>query len=198
MPTETNESRIERCRRIAGENPDSAKAQFNLGLAYTERGRVDRAAESYRESLRLDPDLVEAWVNLGGVLMLKWDFKGCIEANREALARREDTVLAHYNTGQACVYLSDGDGVVRANRRVIELEPTHAAAHYFLAVGLLSTGEIEQAQEAVARAKALGHSPAPDFLKALGSAEAEAESQPRTEPIIHTIGADAPKNPNRR
>jgi cytochrome c-type biogenesis protein CcmH/NrfG len=196
MPTETNETRIERCRRIAEEHPGSPKAWFNLGLAYTERGRIDSAAEAYREALRLDPDLVEAWVNLGGALMLKWDFQGCIAANREALSRREDTVLAHYNIGQACVYLGDGEGVVSANRRVLELDAAHAAAQYFLGVGLLATGEVQQARDAVARAKALGHSPAPEFLRALENVEKQQQSEPQ--PLIQHIGADAPKNPNRR
>jgi tetratricopeptide (TPR) repeat protein len=193
----TDELRVERCQQQVQENPGSAVAQFNLGLAYTRKGLVDRAEKAYREALEIDSDLVEAWVNLGGVLMLKWDFEGSMEANREALSRKEDLVLAHFNTGQACLYLGDADGVVHSCRRVIELDPNHAAGCYFLAVGLLATGNLEQAREAVARAKALGHSPAPDFLRALENAQKELEREHDKGTGIN-MEAEAPKDSNRR
>jgi len=175
----------------------SAVGHYNLGLAHTHKGAMDQAEEAYRAALEIGPDLVEAWVNLGGALMLKWDFRGSLEANREALKRKDDLVLAHYNTGQACLYLGDADGVVRSCRRVIELDPGHAAGCYFLAVGLLATGNVEQAREAVARARALGHSPAPDFLRALENADKELESK-HEKGTATNIGAEAPKDPNRR
>ena len=197
MTTEAGRHRLEHCLKQVEQRPESPAAHFNLGLAYSQRGQVARAEQAYRKALDLEPDLVEAWVNLGGVLMLKWDFEGCIEANRQALARKEDLLLAHYNTGQAHLYLGDAEGVVRCCRRVIELESSHAAGHYFLAVGLLATGQVEQARAALSRAQALGHSPAPDFLRALGAAEEKQERKDKTN-IVTNIGADPPKHSNRR
>jgi tetratricopeptide (TPR) repeat protein len=189
--------RLERCQRQVKENPGSAFAHYNLGLAYTHRGSMNNAEEAYRKALELDPDLVEAWVNLGGALMLKWDFHGALRANREALNRRDDVVLAHYNAGQACLYLGDADGVVRSCKRVIELDPGHAAGCYFLAVGLLAKGEVEQARAAAARAKALGHSPAPDFLRALENAQKELNTEHENGTGTNN-GAEAPTDMNRR
>jgi len=193
----TDKHQVERCQQLLEEKPGSAVAHYNLGLAYTQKGQMDRAATAYRNALEIDPDLVEAWVNLGGALMLKWDFEGSMEANREALNRRDDLVLAHFNTGQACLYLGDAEGVVRSCRRVVELEPNHAAGCYFLAVGLLATGNLEEARAAVARAEALGHSPAPDFLRALENAQKALESE-HDEGTGTNIGAEAPKDSNRR
>jgi tetratricopeptide (TPR) repeat protein len=197
MANETAKLRLEHCLRQVELHPESAAAHFNLGLAYSQRGRVVRAERAYRKALDVDPDLVEAWVNLGGVLMLKWDFQGSIEANREALKRKEDLLLAHYNTGQACLYLGDAEGVIRCSRRVIELEPDHPAGHYFLAVGLLAMGQIEDARAELGQARALGYSPAPDFLRALSAAEGEPEVKSGTN-IVTQIGTDDPKYSNRR
>jgi tetratricopeptide (TPR) repeat protein len=193
MTTENAKHQLERCLRQVEAHPKSAAAHFNLGLAYTHRGQVDRAERAYRDALAIDPDLIEAWVNLGGVLMLKWDFQGSMEANREALKRNDELVLAHYNLGQACLYLGDADGVVRSSRRVIELDPDHAAGHYFLAVGLLANKRVEEAHRALNRAKALGHSPQPDFLRALNQAEEEFARE-QNKNLVTKIGDGTPKD----
>lgn len=196
MSSAIDPKRMERCQRRVDEHPESATARFNLGLAYTERGRMDRAEEAYGETLKLNPDLVEAWVNLGGVRMLKWDYEGSIKANRAALEHNPEAVLAHYNIGQASLYLGDVPGVIEANRRVIELEPNHAAAHYYLGVGLLASGHVEAARVAVAHAKDLGHSPTPELLRALENAHLT--NEPHDGTLVKHIGATAPENTNRR
>ncbi len=181
--------RLEELKSRAERHPDSAVAQFNLGLAFGQRGRVDRAEKAYRRALELNPDLVEAWVNLGGVLLLKWDFRGCLEANTEAVKRREDLLAAHFNLGQACLYLGDGEGLVRSARRVLALDPAHAAGHYFLAVGLLATGDVPGARQALDRSMALGHRPLPELLRGLDRAEREIEqTQTRDD-----LGSQAPE-----
>jgi tetratricopeptide (TPR) repeat protein len=189
--TEGASRRIELYLQQVEQHPESAAAHFNLGLAYTQRGLADSAEQHYRKALELEPDLVEAWVNLGGVLLLKWDFKGSIAANEEALKRKGDLLLAHYNIGQAFLYLGDAEGVVRSYRRVIELDPEHAGGHYFLAVGLLAAGSTAEARGELARARALGYSPAPEFLRALDAAEKE-PVRPTDSNIVTRIGADAP------
>lgn len=164
--------RVEQWQAHLTAHPSSAVGHFNLALAYTDLGLVGRAEELYRRALELDEGLVEAWVNLGGALLLKWDFPGCLKANQEAVARRDDCVLAHYNMGQAYLYLGNGEGVVRCYRKVLELDSRHPAGHYYLAVGLLATGHVEQARRAAATAMELGHRPSPEFLRSL-----EKESQ---------------------
>ncbi len=166
------DDRVARLKALAEQRPQSATAQFNLGLAYAKRGLVARAEKAYRRALELNPDLVEAWVNLGGVLLLKWDFLGCLEANQEALKRRDD-VRAHHNIGQAFLYLGDSEGLIRATRRVLERDSGQAAGHYFLAVGLLARGQVEEARQALDQATALGYRPLPEFLRALERAEQE-------------------------
>ena len=168
--------RAEHWSQQAENDPGSARARFNLGLAYTEMGRVNDAEKAYMAALELDPDLVEAWVNLGGVRLLRWDFQGCLEATQEAVARRDDLVIAHFNMGQAHLYLGHAAELVECNRRALALDPRHAAAHYFLAVGLLAAGEVPQARVELTQAMRLGHQPSTEFLKALERAETAAPS----------------------
>ncbi|MCG6964540.1 MAG: tetratricopeptide repeat protein [Acidobacteria bacterium] len=175
MTTESLKERIERCEAQVHERPTSAAAHFNLGLAYTQHGYMDRAEREYRKAVELDPELVEGWVNLGGALLLKWDFEAALEANLEAVRLRDDIALAHYNLGQSYLYKGDAEGLVRANHRVLELDPDNAAGHYFLAVGLLALDRVGEARAELAAAMALGHRPSPEFLKKLHQAESGLE-----------------------
>ena len=75
----------------------------------------------------------------------------------------------------------EAEEMVACFRRVLEIDPDHAAGQYHLAVGLLELGEVAAARAAVEKAAGLGHSPAPEFLKALERREKEAGDKPDTE-----------------
>ena len=113
MSRESQRDRLERCRLKVEEQPESAVAHFNLGLAYSRSGRVKLAEEAYRRALELDSCLVEAWVNLGGVLLLRWDFQGCLEANQAAVRLDDKLIQAHCNMGQAYLYLNDPENLLK-------------------------------------------------------------------------------------
>jgi tetratricopeptide (TPR) repeat protein len=192
MTKEPANDQLERCLKKVEANPESAAAHFNLGLAYTHKGRMSSAETFYRKALELDPGLVEGWVNLGGTLLLKWDFEGARDANLEALKLKDDLLLAHYNLGQAALYLGDAELVESSNRRVVEIDPDHAAGHYFLAVGLLALNRVEEARAALANAMRLGHRPTTEFLKGLEKAEKQLLSE--NENNVTHIGAEAPED----
>jgi tetratricopeptide (TPR) repeat protein len=192
MTNESANDQLKRCLEKVEENPESAVAHFNLGLAYTQKGRMNSAEDSYRKALEIDPGLIEAWVNLGGALLLKWDFEGARDANLKALKLKDDLLLAHYNLGQAFLYLGDAESVERCNRRVVELDPAHAAGHYFLAVGLLALNRVAEARESLAEAMKLGHRPTPEFLK--GLEKAEKHSMADNVNLVTHIGAEAPED----
>lgn len=182
--------RLDRSQERVVYAPRSARAHFNLGLAFTELGLTSRAEAAYGKALEIEPGLVEAWVNLAGIRLLRWDFEGCREANREALLRSPGCLLAHFNLGQASLYLGDGPAVVACNREVLRLDPNHPAAHYYLAVGLLATGEQDAARRALARAMELGHMPTPEFLKSLERSDAPGEPIASAVPALEVGPAD--------
>ena len=159
--------RISALEQEARENPDSAEAQLRLGTALLHAGAISRAETALRRAVELDESSDAALINLGGVLLAKWDFAGCLEVNRKVTERSPELLQAHYNLGLGHLYLKQAEEMVACFRRVVEIDPDHAGGQYHLAVGLLEIGEVEQAREALDRAVSLGHSPAPEFLKAL-------------------------------
>ena len=55
MKNENPQARVERCQQEVEQHPDSPAAHYNLGLAYTQSGRVKKAEQAYRKALELDP-----------------------------------------------------------------------------------------------------------------------------------------------
>ena len=159
--------KIDALQKAASENPDSAAAHMRLGTAWLKAGAAKKAEAALRRAVEIDPKYDEAWVNLGGIMLGSWDFAGCVEVNRKVAARNPDFLLAHFNEGLGHLYLREAKEMIVCMRRVLEIDPDHAAGHYHLAVGLLEIGEVEEARSALGRAVELGHSPAPEFLKAL-------------------------------
>lgn len=153
------------------ENPDSASAHYNLGLAYTRLTKMDSAEKAYEKAIELDPEHTRAWVNLGGARLLRWDFKGALEANEKALEADPDLLIAHYNKGQAHLYLGEPESMLPCYERVLELDPDHAAGHYFYAVALLATKDISRAREHLSKSMALGHRPPSEFIRELEKQE---------------------------
>jgi len=172
---------IEELERAVADDPGSAQAHMKLGTAWLKAGAGHKAEQALRRAIELEPGFDEAWVNLGGLMLSRWDFAGCVEMNRKVTERNPELLLAHFNQGLGHLYLREADEMVSCFRRVMEIDPNHAAGQYHLAVGLLEIGEVVAARAAVERAAGLGHSPAPEFLKALERKEKEAGKHPETE-----------------
>jgi len=165
-------------QKAASDNPDSAVAHMRLGTAWLQAGAAKKAEIALRRAVEIDPEYDEAWVNLGGIMLGSWDFSGCVEVNRKVTERNPGLLLAHFNQGLGHLYLREAKEMIACFRRVLEIDPEHAAGQYHLAVGLLEIGKVEEARTALDRAVELGHSPAPEFLKALERKDKNAGCRP--------------------
>ena len=59
-------NRVERCEQAAQDRSESAAAQFNLGLAYMQKGRIERAEQAYRSGIVM-PEA--EWVDLNPAIL---------------------------------------------------------------------------------------------------------------------------------
>jgi tetratricopeptide (TPR) repeat protein len=178
---------LQQLRLDVESQPDSARAHLRLGTALLEVSAAQAEAEFVR-AIELDERCFEAWVNLGGIRMARLDFAGAVEANNRALAIRPELVQATFNLGLGHLYLSHPDEMVVCFEKVIAAEPQNAAGHYYLAVGQLAQGRVDEARARLQRAQALGYQPPPEFLRALDKAsgsqgEIVMEFEPDEEPV---------------
>jgi tetratricopeptide (TPR) repeat protein len=80
--------------------PGKARAHNNLGVALRERGRLQEAAEQYREVIRLDPGFIEAYNNLANVEMDLGHRDEALRSYYQALQLNPNHPVIHNNIGR--------------------------------------------------------------------------------------------------
>jgi tetratricopeptide (TPR) repeat protein len=125
--------------------PASAKAQSNLGMALSTRGRTAEAIACYQLGLRLNPGLAETHYNLG----LSYE---SLNRREEALAEflaaaRLDPKFAYAQSAAGRLLNSFGRPAEAEPllRRAVATEPKMALAHGSLGVALVALGRTGEA-----------------------------------------------------
>ncbi len=126
-------------------SPDSLTAHGGLGMAYLERGMLDKAAEQFEISIRLYPGNAKSYYNLGLVYYQKGDLEKALEYFNRSVALNPDIMRAHYNL--ATIYLKQGlwDRAIRHYVKVNELDPEIPMAHYNLGMAYAMQGKLNPA-----------------------------------------------------
>ena len=87
-------------------NPNLAKAHYNLGTNYSNKGMLDEAISEFEQVLTIDPDYAEAHNNLGNVYSEKGMVDESLSEYEKAITINPDLPQAHYNIGFS--YLQKG------------------------------------------------------------------------------------------
>ena len=126
-------------------NPAAWAAQYNLGLALWQAGKLDDAIRHYRQALRLKPDYDEAHNNLGLALAAAGRPDEAMAEYRETVRLRPGNAEAHVNLGAALVRLGQPEQAIDHFREAVRLKPGLAIAHFNLASALQKSGRTAEA-----------------------------------------------------
>jgi hypothetical protein len=88
-------------RMVVAANPDSARAENNLGAQLLINGQIDEALAHLKKAVEINPDDVMAHSNLGAALEKKGQTDEAISQYQEALRLTPDAVDPHNNLGPA-------------------------------------------------------------------------------------------------
>jgi tetratricopeptide (TPR) repeat protein len=95
-------------------------------------GRLDEAANVYREALRLRPDDAGAHNNLGATLEQLGHADQAAAEYRESLQRAPDSSATHSNLGRALLAMGRPDEAAAELREALRLDPTLTTTQYLL------------------------------------------------------------------
>jgi serine/threonine-protein kinase len=133
------------CREAIRLKPNDAAADFNLGNALREQGKLPEAVAAYREAIQLRPDYADAHHELGIALFDQGKLPEAIAAIREAIRLKPDDAKARSNLGIALRDQGKLPEAIAAIREAIRLKPDLAVSHYILGMALNAQGKLPEA-----------------------------------------------------
>jgi tetratricopeptide (TPR) repeat protein/2-polyprenyl-3-methyl-5-hydroxy-6-metoxy-1,4-benzoquinol methylase len=131
--------------RAIARNGNAAPYHFHLALAFKAVGRLDEAAASYRQALKLKPGDSDMLNNLGNVLAQAGRFEEAVTHYRQVLAAAPGNARALINLGNALSELGRMDEAEASYRKAVALEPDNAAAHNNLGNLFRGRGDMDRA-----------------------------------------------------
>ena len=147
-------------RKAVEMDPDNAEAHASRGLALNLSGRNEEANAEFAKAIELNPKLYEAHYFYGRALFAQGEAEEAASKFEEACRVNPEDYQAPFFLAQT--YLSLGKRAYAAAnlRKAVEAAKKHLAFHtddvralYLGAGGLVELGELELAQEWVARAR---------------------------------------------
>jgi type IV pilus biogenesis/stability protein PilW len=134
-------------------------ARLHLGLAWSERGRTDKAIEQYDEALRVNPDFSEARFDLACALSTLSQIESAQRQYEAAIKIRPNYAKARNNLGMLLFNRGDVPAAAEQFRQALDVDPNYAMAHNNLGLTLMAAGQYADAAASYRRALELD----PDF-----------------------------------
>jgi tetratricopeptide (TPR) repeat protein len=125
--------------------PGNYIAEFNLGVALAENGRMDEAVTHYQKALEIKPNYAAAHNNIGIIQAGRGRFDEAMAHYRKALEVKPDSSEVHHNLGLSLSRRGEMEEAIVHFRKALEINPDYTEAHINLGVALAGKGEAVEA-----------------------------------------------------
>ncbi len=123
IPEET-EAKILKLEQRTSEKPDDAGAWVELGNAYFDTGKHEKAILAYTKSLELNPDNADVLTDMGVMYRRTGKPVEAVKSFDKAIAIDPQAEIARFNKGIVLMHdLNDVGGAVKAWEELVEINP---------------------------------------------------------------------------
>ncbi|XP_071942177.1 protein O-mannosyl-transferase TMTC1-like [Antedon mediterranea] len=148
-------------------NPQHARAHFNLANVLRDQKIYDKAEAEYRASLRINADFSDAHINLGTLLLDLGRPKEARKHYLKSVTLSPDNADTFNNYGSFLSRIDEWTEAVEQYRRCLSLQPTHTVAMVNLARALRKLGHTEEVEDLYIRVLNLNSDT--EVMKSLGA-----------------------------
>jgi tetratricopeptide (TPR) repeat protein len=136
-------------------SPASPNAHNNLGDVYSRQGELEKAAEEFRQAIKIDPGYAEAHHNLAVTYRLMGRAQDAIKGYLTAITLNPRLWQSYENLAGIYFDLGNFRMAKALLLKATEINPGDANLHVNLAVACYKLGETEKAKEQLLKAFAL-------------------------------------------
>jgi tetratricopeptide (TPR) repeat protein len=145
-------------REAATSIPKEALQAYNRSVDLLKQGRTQQAVEELKRAIAIFPEYVQAYNDLG-VAYIKLDLiDAAIEALDKSASLDPKAFNPQVNLGIANVRRQNFTGAEPHLRLAVEIDASAPLAHLYLGITLSKTGRLDEAEDELLKALALGDS----------------------------------------
>lgn len=153
-------------KALIAKNPNDPSPRYNLGMLYSDQGRLEQAESLLTQAAALDSDNPHIVVALGVVHAREGDLNAAIETLRHAVRIAPDDPFAHQNLGACLLKQGSADEAEAHFRTSLRHDPGNHRSQFGLAQTLETLGRLHEADDAYQQIiKAAGHTPVGEMAK---------------------------------
>lgn len=121
---------LEHCRLIVSQQPESAEAYYNLGVALDENELPEEAKTAYLKALELDPDYWTAYYNLGQYYLRARELDKAERSFKDAARLAPEFAPARFMIGVVYGELRDFERAIAVTKEGLESDPDDPKGHF--------------------------------------------------------------------
>ena len=127
-------------------SPNRARVHGNLGKAYLDAGKYEKARVEFEKTLQLNPTFLGAYNNLATIYIDHYrHYEMARQYLQEAIRRNPNYPSAYLNLGVVHLQLRELEAATRAFRKFLKLEPKNLLGHYNLAAAYFNLKQYAKA-----------------------------------------------------
>jgi tetratricopeptide (TPR) repeat protein len=130
--------------RMVKMTPNSILPLNHLGVAYVEKGDIEKAVECFTQSLEIKPD-TSIYNNLAVILTMKGEVGEAIKWYKKAIQFDHGNSEAYYNLANILLSQGNPNQAVIGYEKALSINPKYVKAHINLAIALTQAGRIDEA-----------------------------------------------------
>lgn len=143
---------IEHSQKLINQYPKSFIIWNLLGAANKGLGRIDEAADAFREVVALNPQYAGGYSNLGTTFHEQGKLQDALKVYKQAIALQPDYAEAYSNMGNTLKELGKFKNAIESYKKALSIEPNFADAYFNMGVVLNEQGNLQEALKAYNKA----------------------------------------------
>lgn len=121
---------LEHCRLIVSQQPDSAEAHYNLGVALDENGLPEEAIIAYLKAIELDPNYWVAYYNLGQSYLRAGELGEAERSFKSAVRLAPEFAPARFMLGIVYGEMRDFERAIAVTKEGLEYDSDDPKGHF--------------------------------------------------------------------